>query len=258
MQNDSNQTLAVKALAVVGILAVLFILILLAVKISESITNWAATATTKPAVWVQNAESAVSSAAQNPSVGGVVSVYQQATSTQAVATNYITPSPAVTSPAVTQPAQNYYVPPPVTTQVTTQTIAQSPAQIGRPDLAVSILATGFVDPTTGAFTATNLITPEERAAVRFQVANIGTAPSGNWQFNAVVRELSQEIFTSPGEPSLNPGDKIVYTISYDDIAPDNNNTSVSTFTVNINPNGSLQDANLGNDIATTQFNIVQN
>jgi hypothetical protein len=238
MEKNSNYSLALNALAIVGILAILFIVILFAVKLSQAIANIGSNATTASSNWITATANEISSASQSPSIGNVVTYSQPA------------------STGGTQSGQNYYIPAPVTTQVVTQ--SPTAPIVGKPDLAVTILATGVIDPTTGAFTSTNLIYSSQRAAVRFEVQNIGTAPSGSWEFDSVVRQFSQEIFTSPVEPSLNPGDKIVYTMSYDGIAPDNTNTSVSTFTVNINPTDSYNDGNLNNDVATTQFNVIQN
>lgn len=71
---------------------------------------------------------------------------------------------------------------------------------GSPDLAVRILSTS----------------PGTRASVQFEVRNDGTnvAPAG-WSFNANLPVGYSYTYTAGSQQALYPGDKIVYTLSFD-------------------------------------------
>lgn len=90
---------------------------------------------------------------------------------------------------------------------------------GTADLAVSVIETGVLDKFTNAFAsvATSSLSRNDRIAVRFVVENLGTKSSGNWHFNVVLPTYPPETFNSDTEPSLAPGDKIEFTIGFDQV-----------------------------------------
>lgn len=123
---------------------------------------------------------------------------------------------------------------------------------GKPDLTASILAVGTLDKITNAFTATTTLHASDRIAVRFQVENIGTADSGMWSFNAVLPTYPSDIFQSDTQASLAPGDRIEYTIGFDQVQPGSN----GRFVVNVDPANTISEANETNNIATTSIHIA--
>jgi hypothetical protein len=118
---------------------------------------------------------------------------------------------------------------------------------GKPDLVPKILEVGVIDKTTNVFTATSSLFVGDRIAVRFEVENIGTADSGNWQFSAVLPTIPMHIFESEGQQSLAPGDRIEYTLGFDNVEPNVD----GRFVVNVDPTSSVPEASDINNIAST-------
>ncbi|OHA26568.1 MAG: hypothetical protein A3C06_03270 [Candidatus Taylorbacteria bacterium RIFCSPHIGHO2_02_FULL_46_13] len=127
-----------------------------------------------------------------------------------------------------------------------------PAQpYGKTDLAPRILEVGTIDKVTNAFTATTTLRASDRIAVRFEVENLGTANSGHWQFNAVLPTFPNYIFESDGQQPLAPGDKIEYTIGFDNVELDTD----GRFVINVDPTSSIPEASESNNIATTTIRV---
>ncbi len=172
-----------------------------------------------------------------------------------------TPTPAPTSTGTTGSGSSGVI----TTGTSTQTVGPktqktypvtgtgASSATGKPDLAVTILDIGTVDKTSGAYTATTTLKSTDRIAVRFQVANIGTKATGAWYFNAVLPTYPSYIFSSDAEQSLNPGDRIEFTVGFDDVAQANGNIVV----INADPTGSINEISKANNIASTTINSVQ-
>ena len=120
---------------------------------------------------------------------------------------------------------------------------------GKADLTPKILEVGVIDKITNVFTATatTSLRASDRIAVRFEVENLGTASSGHWQFSAVLPTFPMHIFESEGQQSLAPGDRIEYTIGFDNVEPDVD----GRFVINVDPTSSLPEASESNNIATT-------
>ncbi len=126
---------------------------------------------------------------------------------------------------------------------------------GRVDLSVTILQTGTIDPSTNIFTATGSIRRGGRGAVRFVVENLGTKTSDNWYFNAVIPTMPMFIYTADMQPTLGPGDKMEYTLGFDqadDVA------THGVLTVNVDPANSLyNEVTKNNNIARATFQFYQ-
>ncbi|HVV39045.1 MAG TPA: hypothetical protein VHD31_01845 [Candidatus Paceibacterota bacterium] len=104
-----------------------------------------------------------------------------------------------TTPVVTQPA------PTQTTPSTTYIPATRPATLyGYADLAVRIISINSLSSYQG------------RTAVKFEITNLGTnvAQSG-WSFDAVLPLTPSYTYTAASQQALYPGDKIVYTMTFD-------------------------------------------
>jgi hypothetical protein len=112
------------------------------------------------------------------------------------------------------------------------------------DLAVHIIATGIIDPNTNAFVPENKIRTGDRGAIQFEIDNQGGHPTGSWSFAVVLPTYPSYTFMSNAQPSLNPGDKIVYTIAFNDII----DQPQDTFTINADNTGEVTETNKTNNI----------
>jgi len=146
-----------------------------------------------------------------------------------------------------------------TTSTTTRTektytlTLQPRAEYGQPDLVVKILAAGIVDRSTGAFTASSTVGWADRAGVKFEIVNIGTRSTGTWRFNAVLPTFPLFIFHSEDQQNLAPGDRIEFTLGFDQIDVSLNPAPVI---INADPTNSLNESNKGNNIARTSISVT--
>ena len=129
------------------------------------------------------------------------------------------------------------------------TVAPAPVKpaYGKADLMPRITSVGIIDKTTNVFTSTTTLRVSDRIAVKFEVENLGTADSGGWYFSAVLPTYPMHIFQSEGQQNLAPGDRIEFTIGFDQVEPDKD----GRFVINVDPSGSLPEATKANNIATT-------
>lgn len=126
--------------------------------------------------------------------------------------------------------------------------AKAVAPAGRPDLSVSILAVGMIDPTTGTLVERMPIDRQDIGAVRFIVRNVGTAASGSWRFSASLPvSTDEDSYTSTAQASIGPGGHITYTLKFDNIVPGD------VFSVRIDPAGKLNEARTANNTASVTF-----
>lgn len=124
---------------------------------------------------------------------------------------------------------------------------------GTPDLAVSITAIGTLDRSTNVFTPTATVRAGERAAVQFFVTNLGTKTAEFWNFNAALPTSPFHIFSSDSQRPLAPGDRIEYTIGFDEVDARATN---GVFTVNVDPANGIRELSEVNNIAKIRFTIV--
>lgn len=137
---------------------------------------------------------------------------------------------------------------------TTTTYQNQPSNPnGYVDLAVRILGIGTVDKNTGQFTATSTLKSSDRIAIRFDVMNVGTKTSKEWSFSASLPTYPWYIFQSGAEPPLSPGDKIRFTLGFDNIEKTNGNLVV----LNADPNNQISDNLRSNNTASTTINNVK-
>ncbi len=141
-------------------------------------------------------------------------------------------------------------------QGTTTTIPISPAPrinpSGVPDLKVEIVGIGVLlrtaTSTTEVFVARNTILQGEKAAIVFDVKNVGDNISGEWKFSAQL-PISGGNFVSDMQPSLAPGNGVRFTIGFENL----NNAGSNTVTITVDPEAKIwRDPNrLNNNIAVT-------
>lgn len=124
---------------------------------------------------------------------------------------------------------------------------------GRPDLAVTILDTGTID-ANNIYTKAGAVKRTERGAVRFVVENQGTKTIDGWAFNAVLPTLPMHIFSSPMQPALGPGDKVEYTLGFDQV---DGAATGNSITINADPTNSVwNEITENNNIAKVILTIV--
>ncbi len=159
------------------------------------------------------------------------------TSKQVVGTAKITIDPATsTAPTKTTSAPAPYTKPANTSRYTSG---------GTPDLSVHIITSGVIDPATGALIARQPTSPSDVSAVEFDIANTGSAPTGTWYFEAYLPTPSGYTYISPAQVSLAPGSHIVNILRFNQVAPGG-----GVFSVTVDPNGLVRDANRGNNYAS--------
>ncbi|MEN9561730.1 MAG: hypothetical protein RIQ56_1003, partial [Candidatus Parcubacteria bacterium] len=106
--------------------------------------------------------------------------------------------------------------PKTTTQIpVTVSVPQTP--YGKADLTVTITAVGYLDKgtNTDSFKSASNVPVGKRGAVKFVVTNIGTNVTGSWKFKAVLPTSPNYTFTSPGQSSLKPNDRVEYVLGFD-------------------------------------------
>lgn len=142
----------------------------------------------------------------------------------------VTPGPGTGSGTVTvrpgTPSRNTYI-------ITQAGRVSDPN--GRPDLSVTILDTGVID-SAGVYIKASSISRQQKGAVRFVVENLGTKTVDNWTFNAVLPTMPMHIFSAPMQPTLGPGDKIEYTLGFDQV---DGSATQNTLTLNVDPANSI-------------------
>lgn len=140
-----------------------------------------------------------------------------------------------------------------TNNVGVLTISKSGSSIisqGKADLSGRVLTTGFVDRTTGQFFESNSISQSSRAAVKFEIENMGSYPSGNFVFTADLPSTTNSYYTSPSQNTLLPGEKREYTVSFDPRYTGSNNV-----TIRIDQNSNVSESNENNNTITSTLYV---
>jgi hypothetical protein len=235
---DPVKGAAVNALAVVGFVALLIIGIALAIYSSQYV----------PAA-VSKLANQTGASSNNPNTLSVVAASSTPSNTDELLT--------VNTTTLT---------PPSTTSTTTTSAPASPSsEISQPsthprglyglsDLATTIIATGYLaGPSTSSFVPASIVPPGARPAVEFSIANNGTNTTGPWNFIAEIPSKGNQVFTSPTEVSLNPGDHTVFTLGFNQAIPG----QAQTITVVADPNNTITESNEGNNSASAAVTITQ-
>lgn len=125
----------------------------------------------------------------------------------------------------------------------------TPGSFTQVDLEGKILEFGLMSKNSKEFSsATTTISGDKQAAVHFQIKNIGDKKAKKgWNFSTVIPTSSggeKRIFTSDGQPELNPGDRIEYTINFSKVLKN----EPITFTLNVDSNGEISEVTEENNI----------
>ncbi len=115
---------------------------------------------------------------------------------------------------------------------------------GNIDLTATILETGYINKDTLAFVAAKEVKPDQRAAIRFEIVNLGSKAAKDWTFAAVLPTFPGYIFQSNTQQTLMPGDRVQFTLGFDSIIKKTENE----FIINVDPLGSVQETNKTNNI----------
>jgi hypothetical protein len=130
---------------------------------------------------------------------------------------------------------------------------QPRAPYGLPDLAVTIIATGYLTADSAdSFVPAHIIPPGARPAVKFSIANNGTNVTGPWNFLAMIPSFGGSVFHSPMEPSLNPGDHTVFTLGFSQAIPG----PAQAITIVADPDNLIAESNEGNNSASAAVTIT--
>lgn len=124
----------------------------------------------------------------------------------------------------------------------------APVSNARADLAIQVHDTGIIEPLSGQFRHAENINFGDQPAVVFDVTNLGSARSEGWQFSANLPTFAG-LYTSPDQHSLDPGERIRFTLGFRDLARTGSNTA----TITLDPANRVSDSNRANDVATATF-----
>jgi hypothetical protein len=165
-----------------------------------------------------------------------------------------TPPPPKPVAVPTTPAPK---PQPETTVATPIAVAPTPpALTGLPDLATTIIATGYLASSTlDSFVASSTSPKGTRPALTFSIKNIGTnIAQADWRFTAAIPTQYGYIYTSPLQQALRPGESIVYTLGFDQALP-GENRSIS---IRADSSDWIAESSEANNSGTTQITIAPN
>lgn len=89
-----------------------------------------------------------------------------------------------------------------------------PTYTGAADLQIRIISTGMVNQ-YGQYTANSFARYGEKAAVQFEVSNLGGTATGNWAWRADITGAAVNTYYSPNEASLAPGSATNFIVGFD-------------------------------------------
>jgi len=139
----------------------------------------------------------------------------------------------------------------ITVPIQTNTsIAAVTTPYGSSDLAVYLIDIGTLDRDTNEFNATTSIATNERIAIKFYVKNIGTGSTNtSWYFGANLPTFPPYIYTSDAQQKLLPGDRIEFTLGFDQVTP-----GEKTVRITIDPAGQITESDETNNALTVNIN----
>lgn len=99
---------------------------------------------------------------------------------------------------------------------------------GKSDLQISLIGTGIIDPISKQFVSTNYAGSGDEIAIKFEVRNIGTNVTGAWKLRINTPSKTTPYYDSAYQTSIKPGDRIVYTTTFDNPITTGINTAYIT------------------------------
>jgi hypothetical protein len=165
------------------------------------------------------------------------------TDTTSVATT--TPSTNQPTPEETEDEETEVIPP----STNTPRVSNPNGTI---DLEVRPIAVGYLN-ANGDFVASGFVGSNQQAAVRFSIVNVGDKNTGSWSFVAELPSQTDPRFTSATQQNLGPGDRIEYTLGFNNMTSAQNNTVVIT----ADPSNQVPERTDANNVARMIINNTQ-
>lgn len=148
-----------------------------------------------------------------------------------------TPNPTPTTPVTPTHPQ------PTTPSPTTPAPTQP---VGPADLAVQIVGVGYIDPVTKSFVRSDVVNPNQKAAVKFQIVNTGHTQTGSWSYRVTLPSQTLPTYNSKTQKNLLPGDYVEYVLGFDNI----NNVRNNKITVIADPSSLVKESLKTNNTAS--------
>lgn len=148
---------------------------------------------------------------------------------------------------------------PVSTNVSTNTgtgttysnLQTQKVYYGKPDLQVTLVSTGIIDPASKEFVQTNYAGFNDEVAIKFEVKNIGTNVTGAWKLRINAPSRTTPYYDSESQPSMKPGDRIVYTTTFNSPLA----TGINTAYITIDPLNEIQESSEVNNLLTVPIKV---
>ncbi len=125
----------------------------------------------------------------------------------------------------------------------------TPVVVGKADLVVRVISVGVLNPYNNVFTQKSTVDAGERAAVKFEITNIGGSATGAWRFSALLPDNSAQVYNSGTERSLGAGDSIEFTMGFDNLA----RSGANTLTISADDTNAVSESNENNNSASVTF-----
>ena len=251
--NTSTRQAAIYGLAVVGFITLAALGVSLAVYSARYIPNL-------PSAIDRLGAAAVSlSQIFTPAPKASLSVISTASTTISFGTATSTATGTTSTPAIPAPKKPVSAVPATTDKKTngayqmSGTLGTAVSLSGLPDLVVNITAVGYVTATsTDSFVASSTVPSGNHPSVTFTIKNIGTNTTGAWRFSVSIPTSSNSIYQSIPQQSLNPGDYIEYTLSFDQA----NTGADKMISITANFDYAVGESNTVNNSASTKITIL--
>lgn len=142
------------------------------------------------------------------------------------------------------------------TQTTDNSATVSNTQVqrnyyGSPDLQVSLLGTGIVDPVSKQFVSTSYAGSADEIAIKFVVKNVGTNVTGAWKLRINTPSRTTPYYDSDYQKSIRPGDMMVFTTSFNSPV----NTGVNTAYITADPLNMIGEVSEANNQIVVPINV---
>ena len=122
---------------------------------------------------------------------------------------------------------------------------------GKPDLQISLVGTGIIDPATKQFITTNYAGFNDEIAIKFEVKNVGTNVSGQWKLRINAPSRTTPYFDSNYQQSIRPGDRIVFTTTFNSPTT----VGINTTYITADPLNAIDEVLENNNELTVPINI---
>ena len=254
----ANRLAAIRALAVVGFVALIFIGMTLAVYVARfvpaAVSGIGEAAVSLSSVFVpadkpqlQVVNTGTEIPFGNPSViatsTATTTVDAATTTTTVTTTAPVTPTAGSESTSAT--------PIPGTGGGSSATITTNPASLyGLSDLTVTSITPGYLPSNSTSqadFVPSATVPANTSFAVKFTVTNVGTNATGQWDFSATLPTKQSYTFYSPEQQTLNPGDHLDLMLHLDVGEALSGSQSM---TITLDPNRNLSESNENNNVTT--------